>query len=55
MGLIGTMIQTHNGGNMSPNEIKKLQYKRLKKIVEYAKKIVHILKNYIKMLAMILV
>ena len=37
MGLIGTMIQTHNGGNMSPNEIKKLQYKRLKKIVEYAR------------------
>ena len=37
MGLIGTMMQTHNGGNMSPNEIKKLQYKRLKKIVEYAR------------------
>lgn len=37
MGLIGTMIQTHNSGNMSPNEIKKLQYKRLKKIVEYAR------------------
>ena len=37
MGLIGTMIQTHNDGNMSPNEIKKLQYKRLKKIVEYAR------------------
>ena len=38
MGLIGTMIQTHKGCNMSPNEIKKLQYKRLKKLVEYARK-----------------
>ena len=37
MGLIGTMIQTHKCGNMSPNEIKKLQYKRLKKLVEYAR------------------
>ena len=25
MGLIGTMMQTHKGGNMSPNEIKKLR------------------------------
>lgn len=37
MGLIGTMIQTHNGGKMSQNEIKKIQYKRLKKLVKYAK------------------
>ncbi len=38
MGLIDTMIQTHKGDMMSPNEIKKLQYKRLKKLVQYARK-----------------
>lgn len=37
MGLITTMIQTHRGDKLSPNEIKKLQYKRLKKLVEYAR------------------
>ena len=37
MGLIGTMIQTYKGGNLSKNEIKQLQYKRLKKLVKYAK------------------
>ena len=33
MGLIGTMIQTHIGGKMSKNEIKKIQNKRLKKFI----------------------
>ena len=38
MGLIGTMIQTHIGGKMSKNEIKKIQNKRLKKLVKYARR-----------------
>ena len=37
MGLIGTMIQTYNSSKMSPNYIKKLQYKRLKELVAYAR------------------
>ena len=32
------MIQTHKGGNKSPYEIKILQYKKLKKLVEYARR-----------------
>ena len=37
MGLITTMIQTHRGDKLSPNEIKKLQHKRLKKLIKYAR------------------
>lgn len=37
MSLISAMIQTHKGNSLSQEEIKKLQYKRLKKLVEYAR------------------
>ena len=37
MSLISTMIETYNGNNINEKEIKKLQYKRLKKLVKYAK------------------
>ena len=37
MGLISAMIKTYKGNNLSQEEIKKLQYKRLKKLVEYAR------------------
>ncbi|MBR5357324.1 MAG: phenylacetate--CoA ligase family protein, partial [Lachnospiraceae bacterium] len=38
MGLIGTMIETHMGGRKSFENIRKLQGKRLKKLVNYARK-----------------
>lgn len=38
MGLIGTMIQTHMGGRKSSENVRKLQGKRLKKLVNYARK-----------------
>ena len=37
MSLISAMIKTHKGNRLSKEEIKKLQYKRLKKLVEYAR------------------
>jgi len=37
MSLISTMIKTYKGNSLSQEEIKKLQYKRLKKLVNYAK------------------
>ena len=38
MGLIGTMIETHMGGRKSSENIRKLQGKKLKKLVNYARK-----------------
>ena len=38
MGLIGTMIETHMGGRKSSENIRKLQEKKLKKLVNYARK-----------------
>ena len=37
MTLISAMIKTYKGNNLSQEEIKKLQYKRLKKLVEYTR------------------
>ena len=37
MGLINAMIKTYKGNNLSQEKIKKLQNKRLKKLVKYAK------------------
>lgn len=37
MSLISAMIKTYKGNNLSEEELKKIQYKRLKKIVEYAR------------------
>ena len=37
MSLISTMIKTHKCDNLTPEEAKKIQYKRLKKLVKYAK------------------
>ena len=37
MSLISTMIKTYKGNNFSQEEIKKIQYKRLKKLVAYAR------------------
>ena len=37
MGLINSMIKTYKGNNLSQEKIKKLQNKRLKKLVKYAK------------------
>ena len=37
MSLIGAMISTYKGNHLSQKEIKKLQYKRLKRLVKYAK------------------
>ncbi|MEG0074186.1 MAG: phenylacetate--CoA ligase family protein, partial [Clostridia bacterium] len=37
MSLIDAMIKTYKGNNLSQEEIKNLQNKRLKKLVEYAK------------------
>ena len=37
MSLISAMIKTYKGNNLSQKEIKKLQYKRLKELVEYAR------------------
>ena len=37
MSLMGAMIKTYKGNNLSQEEIKKLQYKRLKELVEYAR------------------
>ena len=37
MSLISTMIKTYRSANLSPTKIKKLQYKRLKKLVNYSK------------------
>ena len=37
MGLITTMIKTYKSNNLSDEKIKKLQYKRLRKLVRYAK------------------
>ena len=37
MSLISAMIKTYKGNNLSQEEIKKLQYKRLKELVEYAR------------------
>ena len=38
MGLIGTMIETHMSGRKSSENIRKLQGKKLKKLVNYARK-----------------
>ena len=38
MSLIVAMIKTYKANNMDENKIKKLQEKRLKKIVKYARK-----------------
>ena len=37
MSLIGAMIKTYKGNSLSREKIKKLQYKRLKELVEYAR------------------
>ena len=37
MSLLSAMIKTYKGNNLSQEEIKKLQYKRLKQLVEYAR------------------
>ena len=37
MSLLSTMIKTYKANNLSEDEIKKLQHKRLRKIVKYAK------------------
>ena len=37
MSLMNTMIKTYKGNNLSQQKIKKLQHKRLKKIVDYAR------------------
>ena len=37
MSLISTMIKTHKCDNLTPEEAKKIQYKRLKKLVNHAK------------------
>ena len=37
MSLISAMIKTYKGNNLSQEKIKKLQYKRLKKLVNYAR------------------
>lgn len=37
MSLIGAMIKTYKGNKLSRDKLKKLQYKRLKKIVRYAR------------------
>ena len=37
MSLISAMIKTYKGDRLSKEKIKKIQYKRLKKLVEYAK------------------
>ncbi|MBP3707315.1 MAG: phenylacetate--CoA ligase family protein [Clostridia bacterium] len=37
MGLLNTIIKTYKGNNLSQERLKLLQYKRLKKIVEYAR------------------
>lgn len=38
MSLIIAMLNTYKGGKLNQEQLKKLQYKRLKKLVEYAKK-----------------
>lgn len=48
MSLITTMIQTYRGDKLSPNKIKILQYKRFKKIVEYARQNSHFFKELYK-------
>ena len=37
MSLMGAMIKTYKGNSLSQEEIRKLQYKRLKQLVEYAR------------------
>jgi len=48
VGLISAMIKTYKGNNLSHDEIKKLQYKRLKKLVDYARNNSQYFKNLYK-------
>jgi len=38
MSLIGAMIKTYKGDKLSKDKVRKLQYKRLKKLVKYARR-----------------
>ena len=37
MSLIKTMLETYKNNNLNQEQLKKIQYKRLKKLVNYAK------------------